>query len=438
MTSPSEHAPRPPRPRPVGATAGSAGAGGEPTGDLADVFVARQPIFDRRQTVVGYELLFRSDGADQARVATADEATASVVARALTEIGLQRLVGRRQAWINVTRDFALSGLAETMPAAGTVIEILEDQTIDAELVDAVRALKGRGYRIALDDFLYHPSADPLLALADVVKLDVRALGPDGVREHARVLRRFGVALLAEKVETHEEYAFCCDAGCELFQGYFFCRPEIVGDRTIAARRLPLLRFISGLHDPAVDFGELQRMIARDVALTYRLLRYVNSAFFGLRHEVSSVSQALVLLGLQNLRRWATLTLFTSVDGKPQELTVTALVRARFCELAAAGLRHQAAEELFTLGLFSVLDGLTDTPMEAVVAATPFPDWMRAALVSGWGETGRLLQCVRLLEAGDGSAARRLVPGATRAYLEAVIWAEAAAASLFEPPASDTA
>lgn len=404
------------------------------SGELADVFVARQPILDRRQQVVGYELLFRSDEANQAHIASADEATASVVARSLTEIGLDRLVGRRDAWINVSRDFAMSGLAETMPARGTVLEILEDQTIDAELVSTARELKRQGYRIALDDFVYDASADLLLAVADVVKLDVRALGREGVVEHARLLRRFGVTLLAEKVETHEEHAFCAEAGCDLFQGYYFCRPEIFGDRNIAARRLPLLQFISGLHDPAVEFGELQRMIARDVALTYRLLRYVNSAFFGLRREVSSVNQALVLLGIENLRRWATLTLFTSVDAKPQELTVTALVRARFCELAGAGMTEAAAEELFTLGLFSVVDGLTDTPMEEVVGATPFPDRMRAALVCGQGETGRLLQCVRLLEAGQGGAARRLFPEARRAYLDAVIWAQEAAESLFEEPA----
>jgi EAL and modified HD-GYP domain-containing signal transduction protein len=405
---------------------------------VAEVFVGRQPILDGRQRLVGYELLFRSGTANEARVASPDEATASVVSRSLTEIGLERLVGRHAAWINVSREFALSGLVETMPARNTVIEILEDQTIDGELVAATRALKRQGYRIALDDFTYQRSAGPLLSVADVVKLDVRALGRDGVREQATLLRPFGVTLLAEKVETREEHAFCSQAGCELFQGYFFCRPEVVSDRNVAARRLPLLQFISRLQDPTVEFGELQRMIARDVALSYRLLRYVNSAFFGLRREVSSVNQALVLLGMENLRRWATLTLFTSVDGKPQELTVTALLRARFCELAGAGIRATTAEELFTLGLFSVVDALTDTPMAEVVRATPFPQSMRDALVCEQGEAGRLLECARLIEAGDRWAAQRLVPDAARLYLDAVIWAQEAAAPLFDEPAARAA
>lgn len=406
-------------------------------GPYAEVLVGRQPIFDRELCVVGYELLFRSGPENRADVEDSEEATASVVIGSLTEIGLGRLVGARPAWINVSREFLVGGLAETMPGELTVLEILEDQAIDDHLIAAVRRLRRRGFRIALDDFTYSPETDRILPYVDVVKLDVQSLGPVGMHRQAEALRRFGVTILAEKVETHEEYTFCLEAGCELFQGFFFCRPDILRDRKISAARLAVLQFISRLQDPDIEFDDLEQMIIRDVAFSYRLLRYVNSAFFGLR-QVSSISQALVLLGVENLKRWATLSLFASVEGKPQELTVTALVRARFCELTGAGLPDTSAGELFTLGLFSVIDALMDCPIEEVLASTPFPEEMRKALITQQGPKGELLACVSLLEAGRLDEARMLVDDASRLYLESIIWAEEATGPLFDVTARPAA
>jgi len=406
-------------------------------GPYAEVLVGRQPIFDRNLDVVGYELLFRSGPENWARVEDSEEATASVVIGSLTEIGLERLVGARPAWINVSREFLVGGLAETMPSELTVLEILEDEAIDDHLVAAVRRLRRHGFRVALDDFAYTPETERLLPYVDVVKLDVQSLRTEGVHRQMQELRRFGVTVLAEKVETHEEHTFCLEVGCELFQGFFFCRPDIVRDRKISAARLAVLQFISRLQDPEIAFDELEQMIIRDVAFSYRLLRYVNSAFFGLR-QVSSISQALVLLGVENLKRWATLSLFASVEGKPQELTVTALVRARFCELAGAGVPNSSAGELFTLGLFSVIDALMDCPIEEVLASTPFPEEMRVALITRAGAKGELLACVSLLETGRLDEARMLVEDAGRLYLESIIWAEEATGPLFDVAARPAA
>jgi c-di-GMP phosphodiesterase len=406
-------------------------------GPYAEVHVGRQPIFDRNLDVVGYELLFRSGPDNRADVSDSEEATAAVVIGSLTEIGLERLVGARPAWINVSREFLVGGLAETMPGELTVLEILEDQAIDDHLIAAVRRLRRHGFRIALDDFTYSPESDRLLPYVDVVKLDVQSLGREGLHSQREALRRFGVTVLAEKVETHEEYTFCVEAGCELFQGFFFCRPDIVRDRKISAARLAVLQFVSRLQDPDIEFDELEQMIIRDVAFSYRLLRYVNSAFFGLR-QVSSISQALVLLGVENLKRWATLSLFASVEGKPQELTVTALVRARFCELAGAGLPDTSTGELFTLGLFSVIDALMDCPIEDVLASTPFPEAMCLALITQEGPKGELLACVSMLEAGRLDEARMLVDDAARLYLESIIWAEEATGPLFDVAARPAA
>jgi len=398
---------------------------------MTEVFVARQPIFDRDLSVAGYELLFRHGPGNEAMVLDHEGATATVVLNALTEIGWERIVGRRTAWINVSREFVLSGLLSAVPPALVCLEILEDQLVDDRLVEACHELSRQGYRLALDDFAYAPEAEPLLELVDAVKLDVLALGTDGMSEHVERLKPYGVALLAEKVETPAEHAYCMELGCDLFQGYFFCKPQLLSHRQINANRLALLEVIGALQDPAIELARLEGLIARDVALGIRLLRYINSAFFGLRHEVSSLGQALALLGIENLKPWATLTVFASVDDKPPELTVTALVRAQFCERAGARLRGVTAAQLFTLGLFSVIDALMDVPMSEALASIPFPAEMRDALISHRGEMGRLLDCVTALEAGEFERAEALVPGAARIHLESIMWAGDAADPLID-------
>jgi EAL and modified HD-GYP domain-containing signal transduction protein len=398
---------------------------------MAEVYVARQPIFNTALEVEGYELLFRGGSDAEALVADSEGATAAVVLNSFTEIGLERIVGPSTAWINVSREFVLNGLARTVPPGLVGLEILEDQVIDERFIGAVQALKAQGYRLSLDDFEYSPSADPLLPLVDVVKLDLVALGRDGMAEHVERLKPYGVKLLAEKLETRDEHAYCAALGCDLFQGFFFRQPELVHNRGIKANRMSLLQTVSALQDPAVDLHALEQLISRDVALSFRLLRYINSAFFGLRMEVRSIGQALALLGVERLRHWTTLSLLATIDEKPAELTVTALVRARFCE-RAGGERSGAPSggQLFTLGLFSVIDALMDAPIEEVIASIPFPEEMRRALVTHDGAQGELLACVSALEAADFDRAQAIVPNAGELYLESMVWANAAAEALF--------
>ena len=405
---------------------------------MSEVFVARQPIFDRNLHVAGYELLFRGGDATSALVADPEGATASVVLNSFTEIGLERLVGAKPAWVNVSREFVLSGLASSMPPAVVGLEILEDELLDERFVLALIELKRQGYRLALDDFEYSVSAERLLTLVDLVKLDLIALGREGMAREVARLKPYGMTVLAEKVESHEEHAYCAALGCDLFQGFFFCRPELLHRRGIIANRASMLQVVAALQDPTVQLGQLERMIGRDVGLSFRLLRYINSAFFGLRFEISSIGQALALLGVENLRRWSTLTVLASIDGKPPELTVTALVRAHFCEQAGEQLAGPRPGELFTLGLFSVIDALMDAPIDEVVGMIPFPSDMRDALIHRKGEKGKLLDCVTALEAGDFDRAQRLVRGAGDLYVEALVWANDATQALFEEPAAAAA
>ncbi len=403
---------------------------------MPPAFIARQPIFDPKLQVVGYELLFRGRGyAAGALIDDAEVATATVVLNTLTELDMNRIVANKTAWINVSRAFVVGGLVHAVPPSVVGLEIPEDERFDDEMIGALRELKRAGYKLALDDFRYRDGSEELLELFDVVKLGMPELGRQQMRELSQRLKSYSGKVLADKLGSRPDHEVCIAAGFDLFQGYFFCRPAVVGTRGIAANRLALLQVVAALNDPSIQFAQLEQLIARDVALSFRLLRYVNSAFFGLRGDVRSIGQALALLGLDNVKRWATLSTLASIDNKPTELTLTALIRARFCELAGAQLAIASPAELFTLGLFSVIDGMMDAPMHDVVASLPLADDMREALVRRSGRMGQLLDCVTSLETGQDGPASAIVNRAGEVYLEALMWANAAAESLFGAPES---
>jgi c-di-GMP phosphodiesterase len=396
---------------------------------MNEVLLARQPILDGDLTAVGYELLYREAGSDEANVRDDELATARVSLRAMTEIELESLVDQRRAWINVTREFVLGGLAQTIPPERVVLELLEDQLVDDALIDALAGLRTGGYQVALDDFTLTPDIEPLLSRVDIVKLDLRALGADGLTRLARDLSPHGLTLVAEKLEDHADFELARAAGCHLFQGYFFCRPELIEGTAVAPNQLALLKLAADVQDPLVDLAALDRVISTDVALSYRLLRYINSAYFSLRRPVSSVIQAVTLLGIDNVRSWTTMMILAQIGGKPRELFITALVRARFCQLTGRD-QDGPGPELFALGLFSVVDALTDRPMANVVSSLPFSEPMRDALITRSG-SGRLLDCVVAMEEGKFRRARELVAGAPEHYLEALAWTNETARHLLE-------
>jgi EAL and modified HD-GYP domain-containing signal transduction protein len=395
---------------------------------VPDVFVARQPIFDPRLDVVGYELLFRGSNAiDRAIIGDADDATATVVINAFTELGIDKVVGGNRAWINVTRDFILQGLAQALPQDNVVLELLEDQAVDDQLLEKLTQLRSSGYLIALDDFSWSSEREPLLDHVDIVKVELLHREHSAVADDVAKLRTHDLRLLAEKVETQEDHERCVALGFDLFQGYFFCKPETLSARGMAPNRLALLQLVAALNDPNIEFSQLETLISRDVALSYRLLRYINSAFFGLRREVDSIGRAVALLGLENVKRWSTLTIFAGIEEKPRELVVTGLTRARFCELA--GPREfdlGNPEGLFTLGLFSVIDALMDAPMEEVLETIPFPPDTKEALVNRAGPMGDLLEAALACERGEFPT-----PALAEAQLEAMSWATEATQQLFD-------
>ena len=300
---------------------------------MTDIFLARQPILDHDQSVAGYELLYPREDNRESLFDDEELATARLALGALSEIGLENLVGQSRAWISVTPEFLSLDLVRNLPPEQVVLELRGAPFIDESILEQLQDLRAAGYVLALDQFRYAPGLDALLRTVDIVKLDMRALGARDLARHAFVLGPYGLKLVAKKIETIEDFQLASAAGADLFQGYFFCRPHLLSGRAIAPSRLALLQLASALQDPTIQLVDLERLVANDVALSYRLLKYINSAYFSLRGRISSIKQAVALLGIEPLRRWATLNVFAEVGDKPRELFVTALIRARFCQQA---------------------------------------------------------------------------------------------------------
>ena len=330
-----------------------------------DVFVARQPIFDRESRVYAYELLYRSSAScNEYTGADAEATTLEVIARSILSIGLDTIVSGKKAFINFGRNLLLDGSVSMLPKESVVIEVLESVEPDSDVVKSCRRLREQGYTIALDDFVWHPRFAALAEIAHVIKVDLRTTSQAEQKRLIDTYRPRGVRMLAEKVETIEELDRARQTGYDYFQGYFFARPAIIAGREIPALFVTCLQVLNHLQRPEVDFKKLEELIAQDVALTYKLLRYVNSALFGHRANIDSIRRALMELGEDGIRRWVTIATLPRLAGnKPGELVACALIRARFGERLAQLARDPAYSAAYLVGLFSLLDALLDRPLE---------------------------------------------------------------------------
>ncbi len=392
---------------------------------MQQVFIGRQPIFDRHNRVFAYELLWRAGNQSSARFADGDQATTDVLLNALMDIGLDRLVGNHPAFINLTRGFVLGEHPLPDMQGRVVLEILEDIEMDDALLVAICKLASQGYTIALDDFIYTPSLQPLVELADIIKIDLLSLSDDTLEAHVRELRRFPVKLLAEKVEDRESWQHCLDLGFDYFQGYFFARPNVVQSRRMPGNRLAIIQLVGQLTNPEVSDSELESLISQDVSLSFRLLRYINSARFGLQQPIDSLAQAIMLLGRDTLRQLTSLLALSQLDSNPRELMMTALIRARMAEQLARRLKLSDSNRHFTAGLFSVIDAMLGQPMEQVLAQLPLSEALNNALLNHEGELGELLGCVIAWDEANWAEARYPALDTEQlceAYLQAIDWA----------------
>ena len=392
---------------------------------IYEVFVGRQPIYTQQLDVFAYELLFRRGEMPHAGVTDGNQATAQVLVNTFLELGLDTLVGAKRAFVNLTRDFLLQDYSLVFPTDRVVLEVLEDIAVDDDVLAALRNLSAQGYTIALDDFFYQEHLRPLVELADIIKIDVLASGHTTVAEQVELLRQYDVPLLAEKVETQEDFTYYKTLGFEYFQGYFFCRPDVVKGQRSPTNRLVILELLAKLQHPGTTFRELEALISRDVSLSYKVLRAANAAIYTQARKVESIHQALRLVGLTAMTNIVSLFLLANIDDKPHELLVTAMVRAKMCEQLARLMQQGNSATFFIVGLLSVLDAFMDRPMPDILPALPLADEIVAALLAHEGMLGATLHCVLAYEQGDWEAVYNL--GCPRdllvkTYLEALMWA----------------
>ena len=395
-------------------------------------FIARQPIFDTKGKVYAYELLFRSglhnyfDSDDQ------DHAAASVIANSNLLFDLNEMTGNTKAFINCTRRVLLEEMMTTLPRQQAVVEVLEDIEPDDKLIAACRKLKEQGYIMALDDFVYHKNFEPLLELADIIKVDFLLSDVDEQRRLAQMMIPRGIKMLAEKVETHEVYEQAKEMGYQLFQGYFFAKPVIISRKDIPTNKIQFLRILKDVHAEDVDFKKLAQTIQSEVSLSYKLLKLINSASFALRHKVTSILQALSLLGLREIRSWVSLLSISSMaDDKPAELVVSSLIRARMCEqLAQSCKMGDRQSDMFLMGLFSLLDVIMSRPIDEILKEITVEEDIAEALTGSEGEMKTVLDIVIAMEKGEWEQISSLAiqlqldeKALSEAYLDAVKWAQ---------------
>jgi len=364
--------------------------------------MARQPIFDAGLNVYAYELLFRAGEENFFPQVEGDSASNAVISESLTTWGIGTLTGGKRAFLNFTRNALLEGHAELVPKEVAVIEILEDVEPDGAVLAECRRLKGLGYTLALDDFAYRPAYDPLLEIIDIVKVDFAVPNSPQQQRVLETLLKRKVKLLAEKVETQEAVDQAKASGYSYFQGYFFSRPQMVSAQKIPEAQVSRLGLMREVGQPEVNYQKIEEILKRDISLSYRLLKYMNSAFFGLRNESHSIRQALALLGEKNVRKWVRLVTLTGMaEGKPSELILSSVFRGRFCETLAPVLRMKRREEdLVLLGMFSLIDAIMDQPMETLLTEIPLGDDIKAALRGEEGILGTILAFVSGYERGD--------------------------------------
>jgi EAL and modified HD-GYP domain-containing signal transduction protein len=393
-------------------------------------YVARQPILDLRGKLHGYELLFRN-GPENAFSGDSDLASRTMLDNTVM-FGLGKLTSGLPAFVNCTADTLTGSLVHLLPSSMTVLEILETVEPSPAVIAACRRLKASGYRLALDDFDWKPGIERFVEMADYIKVDFLLTGASERRKLLDLLSGVAVALIAEKVETEEQFLQARDEGFSLIQGYYFCRPTLVENHKVPANRLSHIEILRLLQDDSIDLRELAQQVKRDASLTYRLLRLINSPMCAMRQEVRSVHAALMAVGEETFRRLATLAITSELNaGQPPELLRMAFVRGRFCELGSAHCGLNSNEQ-YLLGLLSLLPAMLHLPMRELAPSLPLREEIRRALMGANIEGRSLLSWLERHELGDWAACDAIVEDCVlqpdsllQCYEEAVLWAEAA-------------
>jgi c-di-GMP phosphodiesterase len=397
-----------------------------------DIYVARQPIFDIKKCIFGYELLFRSDMTNFFPEMEGDSATSQLLSNSFFNIGIEKIAGSNLAFINFTQELLLKQLPLMFSQDRLVVEILENVQPDKDVIEACQEIALNGFIIVLDDFFYKPSLEPLIEVADIIKIDIKATPLEEIGDFVKKMTERGVDLLAEKVETHEEYNRALKMGFRYFQGFFFSKPEIVSGKEISTPQMQLLEIMAEVNKENFEFNRLEKMIVRDASISYKLMRLINSAYFKRAKEISSIRQAIVMIGEAGIRRFLSLISMAGLAAnKPDELIRVSLIRAKFCELLGNHSGNGVeTSELFTLGLFSLIDAIMDDSMENLMSQIPLSGNTKEALISGTGDLNGYLSLVKSYEKGCWEEIEKAANmmgidqgDLPRQYMESLSWAD---------------
>jgi c-di-GMP phosphodiesterase len=369
---------------------------------MKNIYLGRQAIYDRNNSLYAYELLYRSSDAGNQGLKTqleGDIASSEVLLNTFMEIGLERIAGDARIFINLTRNLIECNHPLVQQKERVVMELLEDIQVDRELIEQVICLSKMGVTLALDDYVFDPVWDPLLSWVHIIKVEVPAMSLEEIRAGLPKLRQHNLKLLAEKIETREEYDALSAMGFDLFQGFFFSRPELIDGQRLEENQAVVLRLLAALNQADAGIEEIEALISQDAGLSYKTLRYINSAAIGIPRKVDSIGQAVVYMGLRRIRAWINLLVIVGLKDCLEDHYLMALVRAYLCQKLMEQHEPQNSSG-FLVGLFSALDLLLKRPLSEIVPELSLSDEINQALLEHQGIAGQALRCARLVEAGE--------------------------------------
>lgn len=363
-------------------------------------FVARQPILTRGKKLFGYELLFRGGMNNLFPNVDGNVATSNLLSSSFLSIGIDNISGGKRAFVNFTEQLLLKETPSLFPSETLVVEVLENVEPTPQMIEACTNLKNKGYTIALDDFVYAEKYQKLVDLADIIKVDFMNSTDEEIQKIVETVQRTPCRLLAEKIESYEEFEQAKQMGFSFFQGYFFSKPEVLRNKEIPLGKLTTLQLIAEINKTDLDIEVMEKIINQDVAMSYKLLQYLNSAYYSRLSPLKSIRQAIAFLGEKGARLFVTLVATAQLaDGKPDELAKLSIIRSRFLENIGKEI-HQDSNELFMLGLFSLISAMLDKPMDQLANQLPLSDTIIDALVNNSGPYAIFLKLLESHEKGD--------------------------------------
>ncbi len=389
----------------------------------SDIFVARHPVFNARSDLFAYELLFRNQNEDVASITDGNAASSQVILNAFVDMNFHAIAKYHPVFINLTGDFIMGELPLPMAPDTLIIELPEEVEPSEDLIKVLRGFSNKGYTLAINNPDLDQPNEALLSTADIVKIDLQRCDRERLAGQLAGLRGFDIKLLAEKIETHEDFEWTKELGFDYFQGFFFAKPKKFTAQSIKPNRLAVLRILATLQNPDCDISELEELISNDVSMSYKILRIINSALYSMPRTIDSVKQAIMALGLKAIRDWVAIISLTDIDDKPRELVALSLQRARMMQ-SLAGHKQQDPDAAFTTGLFSCIDALMDQPMGQIMSELPLANDIVRALLDHEGAMGELLELVIYYEQGDWDqlASENLsVEELRQHYLDSIQW-----------------